>query len=146
MKLIYRRRLLKLAKFLRKKVAPLSEKLTPDGYRIFSMNNYLTSLPDGSCPERASLDCGTSACAAGWATAVFNAVTYHDNHGHFHIDRRCPGGRQTAMGSIGLFFGIRSGVDRVDLFGATPRDAMQEAYIIEEFVKRHRPTRKRRRR
>lgn len=83
-------RLLKLASFLRTEVPPDK----------FDMKWFTNARGDGICLQ----DCGTTACALGWATVVFP--------GEFHFDGHCGTIRHKGMNDTrtviysGKFFGV----------------------------------------
>lgn len=136
LKAIHKRRLLKLAKFLREKVAPADSRLDYHNgiyFRLFDMSVYLVS-GDYDKPDvyRASIECGTPACAAGWATAVFQELTYSPRHKHFHINYKC---QRDNFHAITRFFGIGESTHAL-LFGTTQRTPREEARLIEQTVKR----------
>ena len=133
LKPIHKRRLLKLARFLRTEVA----KREADGdLDLFDMFEWLRHDRNGHMHRRASLSCGTPACAAGWATAIFPELTYSIAHQHIHLrGEKCS--RPWAVGfydHIAKFFGLGRSV--YQLFEPVHRAAEEEADLIERFVKR----------
>ena len=136
LKAIHKRRLLKLAKFLREKIAPVDGPLGAHSgiYNLFDMSVYLMSGDyDAPPPTRASIECGTPACAAGWATAVFREFTYSQRHKHFHINYKCR--HYDSHETIMHFFGIGDSTAEL-LFGIAKRTPKQEAQLIERTVER----------
>ena len=88
MEAVYRKRLLKLAKFLREKV--------PN--RLLDMKVYLQADVRGHLHKRARIECKTPACALGWATAAFRELKY-DCEDDMVVDRN---GREAGE----FFFGV----------------------------------------
>ena len=117
-------RLLRLADFLEFRVpAPK-----------FDMRTWLTV---GGKPDELYEECGTSACAAGWACALFK-----DEGLVFEWGPGLEDGQKWYMpaygelgGSMALeeFFGISYRVS-IDLFGTTERTPAQEAALIRKYV------------
>ena len=122
-------------------VQPQVPALLPIGHRrLLRLAEFLETVP----PEQFDMsswisECGTAACAAGWAARIpeFNAAGY-----------RCDAwsgprfGGESLFGALRLFFGLSSSEQSEYIFGykhylRTPRD---EAYIIREFVAARRST------
>jgi hypothetical protein len=122
MEAIYRRRLLKLAKFLREKVPA----------KLFNLEIYLDADKKGHKHAHAAVSCGTSGCALGWATAKFPRDLRYNKT----IDLvTCI----KVASDAGGFFGINWHNNRdlwMWLFGPHHRRTpCQEAKVIEQFVK-----------
>lgn len=148
LKKIHKQRLLKLAKFLREVVASVDENANEFARPIFEMDDWLRRDSNHHQHRRASIKCGTTACAAGWATAVFPELYFSIPHGHIHMaGEKCTNPNETAYyDHVAKFFGLdppSSGDCTRDishpifyLFGTSEqRSALSEATVIEKFVK-----------
>ena len=143
LKKIHKQRLLKLAKFLRTKAVVLDG--SPGKHNLFDMFQWLQPDKKGHMHRRASLSCGTPACAAGWATAIFPELIYNLNHRHIHMrGEKCTRPHRVAFyDHIAKFFGLDDPRKKVSLersavyklFGPAFHAAEKEADLIERFVK-----------
>lgn len=120
---IYDKRLLKLAAFLRTKV--------PKG--LLKMGEWMDEDPKGHHHRHANLKCGTPACAAGWATAVFRELVY--DWGTYEITYR---DNDSTADAIAEFFQYSWGHDSYNIFGADQRTPQEEADLIEKYVNERR--------
>lgn len=115
-------RLLTLAYFLKTRVS----------VKNFNMESWGENT-DGTRPDLKKHQCGTTACALGWASEVFPKEFYFDGDGSFNCTR---GG---LVGGTCEFFGVSSDCRNDEweyLFGAdNVRTPKEEAAVIEEFVK-----------
>lgn len=130
----YQNRLLKLAKFLREQVPP----------SLLYMRQFMMPDKNGHVHERASIECGTPACAMGWATAVFPELVYNDNDSSVIV----KGSRDynSAYAFFGFGLAVANDYSEDDeesqniaeqLFGGdVQRTPKQEAALIERTVKR----------
>lgn len=143
MNAVQARRLLQLADYLEKEVGAKRGK---GGKAKFDMRAWFEKL-EGCTATRPGLDeasCGTSACAFGWAAALWprSLETIHDDDtGVGNVKHRQTGA--TGADAAAVFFGLNEQeVDHLFMpstnggFNITPRTAKAEAKVIRNFVRR----------
>ena len=129
MKAIHRKRLLKLADFL---AGPVARAAKRNKARKLDMENYASSTEIGL----RKVDCGTSACALGWATKVWPRVFQlfkpdfaDDAEVWLSMDGySCSGPEQ-----VGKFFGLDYDESEY-AFGPTRRSIPQEVAILRKLA------------
>jgi hypothetical protein len=130
---IHKRRLNKLADFLDKQVSKLPK-------RRFSMISYSNMAIDreGRTLFREKLEpsCGTSACACGFATAIFRdlKLEYSSSWEYTNLINIKTG--EVNDQAVEDFFGVQGGTEFEHVFGCDKkRTPKQEAKIIRQFIK-----------
>lgn len=123
MKKLHKDRLLKLAAFLR--TVPIKQ---------FDMGWWVEADKKGHNHEHASLKCGTTACALGWATAVFPQLYYDVETSSILIKNHEYDNYELNEETAKVFFGLtEDGFE--DLFMGSAKTGKEEAAIIEKFVR-----------
>lgn len=153
---IQAKKLLRLADFLDKKV---SRKTGKQGQAKFNMGHFFHKSPDCKAerPGLGTVSCGTSACALGWATALWPKdlrirIENEPHVCHVWCPKPCLWRDMPLVGTVILkgrkkgeeeedfaaaqaFFGLTKG-ESYKLFGGFRRTAKREAEIIRKFVKK----------
>jgi len=132
---VHRRRILKLAAFL---AGPVKRAAKRSGRRKLNMEEYANSCEIGLKP----IQCGTSACALGWATLVFPrslSLNYFDPE-RAHEDEAFKAawpylnGERMDFSEIGeAFFGMDSW-QAEKAFGPTRRTIDQEVTVLRKIA------------
>jgi len=129
LKALHKNRLLKLAKFLNGQVPTA----------LFRMRAYMYPDSKGHIHKKASLECGTPACALGWATMLFKPLYYSERWEQV----RYRGMRVQGFDFDLVFHRVNKdffGLDALDgslLFGGrVERTPKREAALIEQMVAR----------
>jgi len=128
LKKIHKQRLLKLARFLRNQVAKREDKFE---ITLYDHGNWMRADKNGHDHKKASLKCGTPACAIGWATAIF---PLYMNKRDQIVKTGSRGG--STIKTVKSFFGVDySEFEGGRLFfSGDYRTAEREANMIEDYV------------
>jgi len=132
MKAVHKRRLLRLAEFLRETVSKLPK-------RRFKMKEFGQDLRGKEVPGRYKAqpndECHTAACAAGWGTAIFKDLRLERSKNARYASLLHVPTATRHLSACEIFFGT-DGDQTNWLFGPLHRrTALTEAAIIEKFVK-----------
>jgi len=127
MKTLHKKRLLKLAAFLR---------TVPD--ENFNMCNWLTPDRNLHKHSKASLKCGTAACVGGWATVVFRDLVYSWPKNIIYLKSE-PKSKYWCDSETNLkkFFGLDSKESERLFLMSFYKTAKEKAKEIEDLVETH---------
>jgi len=126
MKRIHRERLQKLARFL---------KTIPE--ELFDMTHWMELDKNGHMHRKASIKCGTPACAMGWATSIFPELYYESEWAEIKIKGHTYSSSlsQRSLETAKVFFGVSNAGFRKLFSGIHEnRTVKQEIEVIERYL------------